>query len=130
MSPVTVMDSNSEIPSFHMGIMSTKMAIPVPILDTMPKRFLLTLPLSNKRMPPLVDRNWLSYRLMTLSRGQLELQASLKEPDLRRCVAHAHLHRHSTELTHRDLMRLIESFALEEDDSDDSACSSDEQAAS
>lgn len=102
------------------------MAIPAPILDSMPKRFLLTLPLG-KRMPPLVDRNWMSYRLMTLSRGQLEQQAALKEPDLRRCVGHARLHRHSLELTHRDLMRLIESYAMDEDDED---YDSDEEAVS
>ena len=120
--------NSSPSPQPQVSVMSTskKMGLPLPlplplplnILDSMPKRFLLTLPMS-KRTPPLVDRNWLSYRLMNLSRGQLEQQACLKEPDLRRCVGHAHLHRHSSELTHRDLMRLIESFTMEEDDDDE-----------
>lgn len=61
----------------------------------------------------------MSYRLMTMSRGQLERQAALKEPDLRRCVGHAGLHRRSMELAHRDLMRLIESFAMDDEEEED-----------
>lgn len=56
---------------------------------------------------------------MALSRGHLEKQASLKEPDLRRCVGHARLHRHSLESAHRDLMRLIESFTMDDDEDDE-----------
>lgn len=73
-------------------------------------------PTLSKRFPPLADRSSLSHRLTGLSRQKLAREATARDPDVRRCLAHFRLHVASMEWSNSDVNSEISSFELEEDD--------------
>ncbi|GLB06054.1 hypothetical protein ASPFODRAFT_58991 [Aspergillus luchuensis CBS 106.47] len=95
----------------------------VTAIDIMPKKpssspLSSNNPSMNKRLPPLADRTSLSYKLTTLSRQKLAREATAPDPDIRRCLGHFRLHCMSMEWTQKDMSTRINSFDLEDDESE------------
>ncbi|PYI12572.1 hypothetical protein BO78DRAFT_392410 [Aspergillus sclerotiicarbonarius CBS 121057] len=95
----------------------------VTAIDIMPKKASSS-PLSsnnpsmNKRWPPLADKSSLPYKLTTLSRQKLAREATAPDPDIRRCLGHFRLHCMSMEWAQKDMTTRINSFDLEDDESE------------
>ncbi|PWY83122.1 hypothetical protein BO94DRAFT_424188, partial [Aspergillus sclerotioniger CBS 115572] len=75
-------------------------------------------PSMNKRWPPLADKTSLPYKLTTLSRQKLAREATAPDPDIRRCLGHFRLHCMSMEWAQKDMTTRINSFDLEDDESE------------
>ncbi|KAE8376279.1 hypothetical protein BDV26DRAFT_265802 [Aspergillus bertholletiae] len=96
----------------------------VATIDIMPKQASSS-PLSsnnpsmNKRWPPLADKTSLPYKLTTLSRQKLAREATAPDPDIRRCLGHFRLHVISMEWAQKDMTTRINSFELEDDESEE-----------
>ena len=74
---------------------------------------------TNKRWPPMANRNALPYKLTVISKEKLTREATAPDPDLRRCVAHFRLHCGSVLWTENDMKSRISSFDFEETDEED-----------
>ncbi|KAJ5160332.1 uncharacterized protein N7482_007336 [Penicillium canariense] len=74
---------------------------------------------TNKRWPPMANRNALPYKLTLISKEKLAREATAPDPDLRRCVAHFRLHCGSVLWTENDMKSRISSFDFEETDEED-----------
>ncbi|KAJ5587662.1 uncharacterized protein N7459_003427 [Penicillium hispanicum] len=74
---------------------------------------------SNKRWPPMANRNTLPYKLTVISKEKLAREATAPDPSLRRCVAHFRLHCGSVMWTENDMKSRISSFDFEETDEED-----------
>ncbi|KAF7586133.1 hypothetical protein BBP40_009416 [Aspergillus hancockii] len=76
-------------------------------------------PSMNKRWPPLADKSSLPYKLTTLSRQKLAREATAPDPDIRRCLGHFRLHVISMEWAQKDMTTRINSFEMEDDESEE-----------
>jgi hypothetical protein len=74
---------------------------------------------TNKRWPPMANRNALPYKLTVISKEKLTREATAPDPNLRRCVAHFRLHCGSVLWTENDMKSRISSFDFEETDEED-----------
>ncbi|KAJ5664596.1 hypothetical protein N7462_011409 [Penicillium macrosclerotiorum] len=74
---------------------------------------------TNKRWPPMANRNALPYKLTVMSKEKLAREATAPDPDLRRCVAHFRLHCGSVMWTENDMKSRMSSFEFEETDEED-----------
>lgn len=74
---------------------------------------------TNKRWPPMANRNTLPYKLTLISKEKLAREATAPDPCLRRCVAHFRLHCGSVQWTENDMKSRISSFEFEETDEED-----------
>lgn len=74
---------------------------------------------TNKRWPPMANRNTLPYKLTVISKEKLAREATAPDPCLRRCVAHFRLHCGSVEWTEKEMKSRISSFEFEETDEED-----------
>ncbi|RAK97082.1 uncharacterized protein BO80DRAFT_428595 [Aspergillus ibericus CBS 121593] len=95
----------------------------VTAIDIMPKKpssspLSSNNPSMNKRWPPLADKSSLPYKLTTLSRQKLAREATAPDPDIRRCLGHFRLHCMSMEWAQKDMTTRINSFDLEDDESE------------
>ncbi|PYI01100.1 hypothetical protein BO78DRAFT_401557 [Aspergillus sclerotiicarbonarius CBS 121057] len=79
-----------------------------------------TSPAPRTRRPSPLERTSLHLRLSLLSGEKYEQESSAKEPDLRRCLSHAHIHTKSMAMVKRDIRVHIRSMGMAmDDDSDD-----------
>ncbi|OJZ85826.1 hypothetical protein ASPFODRAFT_46892 [Aspergillus luchuensis CBS 106.47] len=76
---------------------------------------------TNSRIPPMARRSVSPFptRMAALSCDKLQKEASTKNPDLRRCLAHHTLLNRSIEAAQQDVRRRMASFHLDEEDDDD-----------
>ncbi|OJJ68846.1 hypothetical protein ASPBRDRAFT_46123 [Aspergillus brasiliensis CBS 101740] len=76
---------------------------------------------TNTRIPPMARRSVSPFpcRMAVLSRDKLQKEASTKNPDLRRCLAHHTLLNRSLEAAQQDVRRRMAAFHLDEEDDDD-----------
>ncbi|KAE8155265.1 hypothetical protein BDV25DRAFT_167714 [Aspergillus avenaceus] len=76
---------------------------------------------TNTRIPPIAHRSSspLPCRMAVLSRDKLHKETSAKNPDLRRCLGHQRLLRHSIEVAQEDMRKTMASFKLEDSDDED-----------
>ncbi|RHZ46585.1 uncharacterized protein CDV56_101933 [Aspergillus thermomutatus] len=91
-------------------------------LETLPTASILLRHASrpNPRIPPIARQSVsiLPCRIAIISRDKLKKEASTKNPDLRRCVAHNSLLRRSMEEAHNNIRNRMAPFRFEDDDDD------------
>ncbi|PWY96766.1 hypothetical protein BO94DRAFT_19466 [Aspergillus sclerotioniger CBS 115572] len=78
-----------------------------------------TSPAPRTRRPSPLERTSLHLRLSLLSGEKYEQESSAKEPDLRRCLSHAHIHAKSMAMVKRDIRVHIRSMGMPMDDDSD-----------
>ncbi|GKZ25212.1 hypothetical protein AbraIFM66951_000554 [Aspergillus brasiliensis] len=76
-------------------------------------------PAPRTRRPSPLERTSLHLRLSLLSGEKYEQESSAKEPDLRRCLSHAHIHAKSMAMVKRDIRVHIRSMGMAMDDDSD-----------
>ncbi|GLA53749.1 hypothetical protein AnigIFM63604_011050 [Aspergillus niger] len=76
-------------------------------------------PAPRTRRPSPLERTSLHLRLSLLSGEKYDQESSAKEPDLRRCLSHAHIHAKSMAMVKRDIRVHIRSMGMAMDDDSD-----------
>ncbi|RAH62488.1 hypothetical protein BO85DRAFT_456427 [Aspergillus piperis CBS 112811] len=118
--PFRVRDSASAPPLAHAAERHNRTTLGHTMSYTSSSRFSRSpSPAPRTRRPSPLERTSLHLRLSLLSGEKYDQESSAKEPDLRRCLSHAHIHAKSMAMVKRDIRVHIRSMGMAMDDDGD-----------
>ncbi|GLA29763.1 hypothetical protein AnigIFM63326_007678 [Aspergillus niger] len=118
--PLRVRDSASAPPLAHAAERHNRTTLDHTMSYTSSSRFSRSpSPAPRTRRPSPLERTSLHLRLSLLSGEKYDQESSAKEPDLRRCLSHAHIHAKSMAMVKRDIRVHIRSMGMAMDDDSD-----------